>query len=269
MNNVITIESGLRQSIIPTLAQRYGMEANAFEVTLRSIMPKGATWEHFSAFLMVARQYNLNPVLKEIYAFPTRGGGLQPIVGIDGWLNIINSHADFDGMEFKDVLDADGKLLAVTCKIFRKGRSHPTEVTEYMAECRRDDSDPWKKWPARMLRHKATIQCARYAFGLSGIMDEDEYERMESVKPVTTALVAPSPTTPLALAAREALGELDQIDENPPAAEGVEAWVTRLLNAESRATQDEIFETEIEPAREHGGIGMSDYNRLIALLKDE
>ncbi|MCL6229905.1 recombinase RecT [Bartonella bilalgolemii] len=29
-----------------------------------------------------------------------------------------------------------------------------------------------------MLRHKAVIQCARYAFGFSGIYDEDEAERI-------------------------------------------------------------------------------------------
>jgi RecT family protein len=51
-----------------------------------------------------------------------------------------------------------------------------------MAECVRA-TDPWKKWPNRMLRHKAAIQCARYAFGFSGIMEPDEYERMKDVTP--------------------------------------------------------------------------------------
>ncbi len=35
-------------------------------------------------------------------------------------------------------------------------------------------TQPWNTKPIRMLRHKALIQCARYAFGLSGIMDEDD-----------------------------------------------------------------------------------------------
>jgi RecT family len=52
-------------------------------------------------------------------------------------------------------------------------------VTEYLAECWRD-SEPWIRWPRRMLRHKALIQCARYAFGFSGIIDQDEYERLRS-----------------------------------------------------------------------------------------
>ncbi len=35
-----------------------------------------------------------------------------------------------------------------------------------------------------MLRHKATIQAARYAFGLSGIYDPDEGERIQASDPV-------------------------------------------------------------------------------------
>ena len=57
-----------------------------------------------------------------------------------------------------------------------------------MDECQGPTTDryqnptPWGRWPARMLRHKATIQCARYAFGLSGIVDPDEAERIKSVE---------------------------------------------------------------------------------------
>jgi len=81
-------------------------------------------------------------------------------------------------MEFIDAADEKGNLLSITCRIFRKDRERHIEVTEYMNECR-GSSEPWKKWPARMLRHKATIQAARYAFGLSGIIDPDEAERYE------------------------------------------------------------------------------------------
>ena len=59
--------------------------------------------------------------------------------------------------------------------MYRKDRDHATTCTEYLAECSRN-TEPWKKWPARMLRHKAAIQTARYAFGFSGIVEPDEYE---------------------------------------------------------------------------------------------
>ncbi|MFG6159667.1 RecT family recombinase [Halomonas sp. 1390] len=140
--------------------------------------PQQVTHDELMVFMSIANEYRLNPLAKEIYAFNNRGA-IQPIVSIDGWLKIINSHPQFDGMEFDDRLDDQGNLLAITCRIYRKDRSRPTEVTEYLSECG-GTTEPWKKWPVRMLRHKSTIQCARYAFGLSGIIDEDEADRYRS-----------------------------------------------------------------------------------------
>ncbi|EJF75584.1 hypothetical protein MCO_01776 [Bartonella sp. DB5-6] len=81
-------------------------------------------------------------------------------------------------MTFQDQLDKDGNLIAIKCAIRLKGIKDPIEVTEYLKECKQENSEPWKKYPARMLRHKATIQCARYAFGFSGIYEEDEAARI-------------------------------------------------------------------------------------------
>ena len=188
MNDIATLKDAPRpKSVLLDMADRFGMEPAAFEATLRAtVVPDKSTREQFAAFLLVAKEYDLNPLTKEIYAFPTRAGGIQPIVSIDGWMNILNSHRQFDGMEFEDVLDDGGKLKAITCRMYRKDRSHPTMVTEYMSECVRN-TDTWKQWPARMLRHKAAIQCARYAFGFSGLMDEDEYERMQSARDETSS----------------------------------------------------------------------------------
>lgn len=174
-------------SVIGSMAERYGMDRRAFEATLRAtIMPKDCSNEQVAAFLIVAKQHDLNPFTKEIFAFPSRGG-IQAIVSIDGWMRLINSHPQFDGMEFDDHFGGeDGQTLTgITCKIHRKDRSHPVEVTEYMSECFRE-TETWKRWPTRMLRHKAAIQAARYAFGFAGIMEPDEAERMvEATGPIS------------------------------------------------------------------------------------
>jgi phage recombination protein Bet len=127
-----------------------------------------------SALLIVANQYRLNPWTKEIYAFPDQNNGIVPVVGVDGWSRIINENPMFDGMDFEQ---DDEKC---TCIIFRKDRSHPTRVTEYLSECKRGVK-PWQSHPKRMLRHKAMIQCARLAFGYVGIFDQDEAERIAEV----------------------------------------------------------------------------------------
>lgn len=185
---VVTLDRQPR-SVLVDMSTRYGMEPAAFEATLRATVCKGnVSREEFAAFLLVAKEYRLNPLTKEIYAFPAKGGGIQPIVSIDGWCRIINEHPALDGIEFDDVLEG-GNLIAVTVRIYRKDRQRPTTVTEYMSECRRA-TDVWKTWPARMLRHKALIQGARYAFGFSGIVDPDEYERLTDVTPKTTGMRA-------------------------------------------------------------------------------
>ena len=196
------MEQAPKKSVLLDMANRYNMEPAAFEATLRAtVMPsdKEVSREQFAAFLLVAKEYRLNPLTKEIYAFPGKGGSIQPIVSIDGWMRMINNHPDFDGMEFVDNLE-DGKLVSITCKMFRKDRAHPISVTEYMAECKRG-TDTWNKWPARMLRHKAAIQAARYAFGFSGIYDEDEAARMIETKPVVDVTPAVAPGRPSRVAA--------------------------------------------------------------------
>ncbi|RSQ55591.1 phage recombination protein Bet [Acinetobacter baumannii] len=140
--------------------------------TLVNTVFKKATNDEFLSLLIVANQYKLNPFTKEIYAFPAKGGGITPVVGIDGWARIINDNPVCDGIQFEQDDES------CTCKIFRKDRNHPTVVTEYLSECQ-GNSEPWKKYPKRMLRHKALIQCARVAFGFSGIYDEDEARRID------------------------------------------------------------------------------------------
>lgn len=155
------------------LAERFGMGADGDVIAvLKATAFKGpATDAQLTALMVVAQQYGLNPFTKEIYAFPDKNNGIVPVVGVDGWARIINTHPQFDGLDFEQ--DAD----SCTCIIHRKDRGHPTRVTEYMVECKRDVG-PWKSHPYRMLRHKALIQCARLAFGFVGIFDQDEAERI-------------------------------------------------------------------------------------------
>lgn len=160
-----------RVSLVEKFAARYHLDPRNMLPTLKATAFKGeVTDAQMAALLIVADQHNLNPWTKEIYAFPSRQG-IVPIVGVDGWARIINEHPNFDGMEFAQ---DDEKC---TCTIYRKDRSHPIAVTEYMAECRRS-TDPWNTHPKRMLRHKAMIQCARIAFAFAGIYDPDEGERI-------------------------------------------------------------------------------------------
>lgn len=191
------------RSVLSDMATRYGMEPAAFEATVRATCSPGGqnaralTREEFAAFLLVAKEYNLNPITREVYAFPKKGGGIVPIVSVDGWISLVNSHGACDGIEFETENNDKGDPVSVTCRIYRKDRSRPVEVTEYLSECIRD-TEPWKM-KRRMLRHKSLIQCARYAFGFSGIYDEDEGEKiaqMRDITPATATASMPKPPAP-------------------------------------------------------------------------
>lgn len=267
MSQVATIEPQ-RRSLLADMAGRYNMEPKAFADTLRAtVVPRNATNEEFAAFLMVAREYSLNPITKEIYAFPKQGGGIQPIVSVDGWANLINSNPQCDGFDFVDGLDANGNLVTVTCRIYRKDRSHPTEATEYMAECKRDTST-WKQWPRRMLRHKALIQAARYAFGFAGIVDPDEAERFTSAprdhgytQAPVAALAPPSapPPAPKPEPIVEAVAEpteaeareIDKQDVSGQPADQLSDWVAdQIAEADGCKTLDSLEQLDDQVSRE-------------------
>ena len=175
------------------LAARFDLgDGTGLLETLKATAFKGQVSDaQMTALMVVANQYGLNPWTKEIYAFPDKNNGIVPVVGVDGWSRIINQHPQFDGMDF--VQDDE----SCTCVIYRKDRSHPIKVTEWMSECKRANMAPWQSHPKRMLRHKAMIQCARLAFGYGGIYDQDEAERIvESIDASTGEVIRQSSARP-------------------------------------------------------------------------
>jgi len=174
-----------KQSALSVMAGKFSVEPIKLLDTLRATLMPKATNEELLAFVVTANQYDLNPFTKEIYAFPGRSGGITPVVSVDGWIKLMNRHPQFDGIQFRTD-DVDGKPFSVTATIYLKDRSRPVEITEFFSECNRN-SEPWKVNPRRMLRHKALIQCARVAFGFSGIVDDEE-----AVSPQVQVNVTPS-----------------------------------------------------------------------------
>jgi phage recombination protein Bet len=207
-------------SLTNRFSERFGLGENRQELieTLKATAFKGGnvTDAQMTALMLVAQQYNLNPWLREIYAFPDKGG-IVPIVGVDGWARIMNDHPQFDGMEFEQNEDS------CTCIIFRKDRSHPTKATEYMSECKRGAA-PWQSHPKRMLRHKAMIQCARLAFGFGGIYDQDEAERIIEA-PVKTPSAEAANASPLPIYTAESF------DKN------IGAWESLIKDGKKTADQ--------------------------------
>ena len=216
-----------QSSLLAVMAERYHMDPTTFANTVRkTAMPSNATNEEFAAFMMVAKEYSLNPILKEIHAFPKKGGGIQPVISIDGWVSLINQHPQLDGYTFEWTNDAKGDPISCKCIMHRKDRKYPVEVEEFLSECIRP-TDPWKM-KHRMLRHKALIQAARYAFGFSGLMDDDEADRIAAMRDITP------PPRP-------------QMSDFAVGAASTEANTSEKVNSETGEVKDEV-EQPSDPA---------------------
>lgn len=189
MSDTATASDGLISlPAIQELAETYKLNAKAFAFTFRAIaMPQPHTEAEFVTCCLVAKEHKLNPLTKEIYFMRDKHGNMQAIVSVDGWIKKCNEHPQFDGLEVTAEHDEDGNPVSMTVAIYRKDRSRPTKITEYMSECvqvRKSDG-PWQTHPNRMLRNRTICQGARVAFGFAGIMDRDEFDQWQAMKDVT------------------------------------------------------------------------------------
>lgn len=182
-----------RKGVVQTFAERFDVDATkVMSLVANTVFKPGKdeaplTNEEVAAALIVCNAYDLNPFTKEIYAFRSKGK-LLIVVGVDGWSTIVNRQLQLNGIEFEEhfrqVVDGktgevmQGPIIAVTCKIHRKDCALPIVVTEYTHECKRS-TQPWETMPIRMTRNRAFVQCARIAFSISGIVDDDEARTIE------------------------------------------------------------------------------------------
>ena len=176
-------------TLLMQVAQQCSIEpAELQDVLMKTIMPNNTKPENVTAFLAVAKQHNLNPLTREIYAFPAKSGGISIVISVDGWNRIMNQHPMFDGIEFVYHTDEKGQVVSVTATIYRKDRQRPNVVTEFFSECN-TGSQQWKQLPSRMLRHAAMKQAIRLAFGLSGVTPEPD--AIEEEEPPAPKIVNP------------------------------------------------------------------------------
>jgi len=139
------------------------------------------TQADLETLLLTAKQHSLNPLNREIFMLES-GPEAPPliVVGVDGWSKIMNRHPHFSGIQFQESAESTGGIpIWMECEIYRKDRVVPLKVREYFDEARSDHM-AWITHPRRMLRHKCMVQCARIAFGLSGIYELDEALRINT-----------------------------------------------------------------------------------------
>ena len=106
---------------------------------------------------------HLDPLCEEIGFAQYDDGQWQVFITIEGCSKLLNQHPQFNGLIFTqaDTL-IDGVPEWIECAIYRKDRTVPTTVREYLTEVK-GENEIWRKMPRRMLRHRALQQCVRLA----------------------------------------------------------------------------------------------------------
>ncbi|GIW60577.1 MAG: hypothetical protein KatS3mg087_1643 [Patescibacteria group bacterium] len=179
--------------IIEQTATKYEVSKNELIEVLKNTVLKPTrkytpTDADVKAFLLIANRYDLDPFKKEIHAFVSRGG-IVPVVGIDGFVTLAN-RVDRKGwsaeIKFADTFQEIGKYKKPCpewCEVtITRSNGSKVTVREWLDEVfggsQGDYDNAWDTHPKRMLRHKTLAQALRLAYGLSGIYDEDEAQRI-------------------------------------------------------------------------------------------
>ena len=252
------------QGLIARLAGRFGVEPNRLLKCLTTQVFKQADGrqpsnEELMVLLLVCENFGLSPFNREIYAFRGKNGDIVPVVSLDGWAKIVRSQKDFNGVSFRfsettvKVAGCNQELPEfVECAMRLKGVDEPIVIQEFMVECFNDKSPVWRKWPRRMLRTRAFIQCARLAFSLTGLYDEGEDFAEDLSSMVATGSVPPQAQQPVIAQTSvpkltlerekldEMLGKLMVFAQNQPNGwERAARWVEAKLTGDDRLYAEE------------------------------
>ena len=166
------------------------------QVIQKQFFPQGASKEDIGYCLSVAKQLNLNPLMKEIMFVPRKQKingrwveKYEPLVGRDGFLSIAHKTGQLAGIETEcslkeiPVLTNKGweykKELVARCTVYRKDTDKPfvVEVSfhEYAQRTKEGNLTAfWRDKPETMLKKVAESQCLRKAFNINGIYGAEE-----------------------------------------------------------------------------------------------
>jgi len=154
----------------------------------------GLTQTEWELFLYMAKLYDLNPLLREIWAIKFNNQPAQIFTGRDGLLKIAHKSGMFDGMKTMllveqngevlevDVAPSKAKLLGAKCYVWRKDFSHPVEVSVKFSEYDKSNSpkyNTWKDKPDTMIKKVAEAHCLRRTFSIHGLYLPEEFKQAQ------------------------------------------------------------------------------------------
>ena len=168
---------------------------------IRNISAAGASDNELRMFLYLSREYNLDPLKKEIY-FIKYAGKSTILTSRDGYLKIANLNKNFDGLESDVVYQGDkltkredgslhieygeshllfdkSKLTGAFCNIFRKDRKKATAVFVSIRDYYKKGAPIWEQYVNAMILKVAESMALKRAFAISGLVTKEEIENKD------------------------------------------------------------------------------------------
>lgn len=173
-----------KETALSRVPERY------LQLIKKTIAP-GASNEELELFLYTAAQYNLDPLMKEIY-FLKVSGKYSPIVARDGYAKIAKQNPNYDGYDSMVVRENDdfkmdagegevhhifghnrGKITGAWARARYKGRPTVVKWAEF-SEYRKRNSNAWDNYPTAMIQKVAETMALRAQFDITGTSSASE-----------------------------------------------------------------------------------------------
>lgn len=131
--------------------------------------------EMFAGISMIAR-FELDPISREIYVTRDNKGRLMTIIGVDGWIKILDRTDHYDGFEQEVEWNEGGTAVEwVETRIYSTKRGHPAVYRAFTKEYIKVAGYMNEKLPWHMLRIFSLRHAARLFVPLGGnVMTEEE-----------------------------------------------------------------------------------------------
>ena len=160
---------------------------------VKANIAKGVNDSELAYFLNVCKTVELNPFIKEIWAYKDNRGNLLVFAGRDGFLTKAQRSPTYNGLRSSEVREKDsftanipkgiinhtfgfkdrGPIVGAYAIVFRKDGEPTVETVEFSRYNR--NFGAWKTHPEAMIKKVAETNALKKAFGISGIQSEYDY----------------------------------------------------------------------------------------------
>lgn len=208
-----------KEELVSLVSNEWNRSADEVNAMISVSFPTLKTLGQLTVAFGIAKKYDLDPMVKEMYAYIDHRGNLTTIVGKDGFMKIarrqegyvsLHSVAVYPGDEFEmdfaemkvlkhrmggdSMKSRTGNPIGAYAVLRMKDKPDVVNWVDWSEYA--GTSGPWTKQKAAMIRKCAVAVLCREAFGMSGLYDEAEIFDAEEIGlkigPADAKLAAPS-----------------------------------------------------------------------------